>query len=279
MKNFNFNDLLGRESPFSYEDNRFRDPISGFTHTFDPLTLLLPDPLLSSITTSSSPPPVSESTDTVSPALTEEEATHVDNLLFFGIDSPDIPLDLLTPPAATAAAEPPPALVPVAPQPSLTEPTASSVSPLASSASALFSPSTAHVAPSASPPTRKRRFSLVAVDEPNELQEHTAGPSNPRPAKRPCIPYPGESSFQLDATVEPLKATKPDGQPIGKPPRPPRTDYSACRCLGGLTTKPARHWLSCPYNPDAGEKRFTCELCDKHFTREDNKFRHMEDYH
>lgn len=275
MGSFNFDDFWDLESSYSYKDERVRDPIAEFTRTFD-LTILLPNPLLSGITTPSLQSPLLEPTDTVSPALTEKEASHVDN----GVDSPVLPTSLLIP--SVAAAETPPALVPVVPQPPPTQPTASSMSPLlATPTSTLFNPTTAYAAPSVSPPTPKRRFSLVAVDEPNESQKPTPGPSDPRLSKRPRFSYPGESSFQLDTRVAPLelKPTKPAGQPIAKPPGAARTDYSACRCLGGLTSKPGRHWRACPYNPNASEKRFMCELCGNRFTREDNKFRHMEDYH
>ncbi|KAG8947863.1 hypothetical protein FRC04_010221 [Tulasnella sp. 424] len=278
MENFNLDDLWSLES--SYEDERVRDPIAEFTQTFDPLTSLLPDPLLSGITTSLSPPPLSEPTDTVSSALTDEETAHIDNLIFFGVDAPVLPPDLLIPPVA--AAETPPALDPVVPQLLPTQPTASSVSSLpATPTSTLFNPTTTYAAPSVSPPRPKRRFSIATGDEPNEPQESTPGPSDPRPSKRPRFSYPGESSFQLDTRVAPLelKPIKSAGRPIDKPPRAARTDYSACRCPGGLTSNPARHWRTCPYNPNAGEKRFRCELCGRQFTREDNKFRHMEDYH
>ncbi|KAG8947861.1 hypothetical protein FRC04_010219 [Tulasnella sp. 424] len=269
----NFNDFLGQESPYSYNDNRIRDPIVGLTLTFDPLRTFLPDPLLTEITT---PSPPSESTNTVSPVLTEEEEAHVDSLLLFGINSPLLPPSLLTPPVA--AAETPPALASVVPEAPSAEPTETSVSPMLVG-SALCSPTTAYAAASVSPPALKRLFSLFTVDEPDEPQEPTPGPSDPPPLKRPCTSLPGESFFQLDPTVEPLESTKPAGPPLGKPPRTTRTDYSACRCLGGRTSKPARHWRACPYNPNAGKKRFTCELCGTRFTREDNKFRHLEDYH
>ncbi|KIO31372.1 hypothetical protein M407DRAFT_133138 [Tulasnella calospora MUT 4182] len=118
------------------------------------------------------------------------------------------------------------------------------------------------------------------MDLPDQSQDPTPGPSDPRPTKRPCITtsFPGESAFQLDPAIAPLQLTESTGQQMGKP-RKPRPDYSLCKCEGGLTSKPARHWRVCPYNPEAGAQPFGCDFCDKRFGREDNKKRHIKEYH
>ncbi|KAG8947859.1 hypothetical protein FRC04_010217 [Tulasnella sp. 424] len=319
MENFDIKRLLGLESD---SDKHVSNPLEGSSDIFNPLNLF-PNPLLSGIPTSSSP----NQTSIVSAALTEEEATHIDNLLYFGVDSPILPPDILT--SAVASAEMPPALAPVLPRPSI-QPTASSVSPLP----VIISPATASMAPSVPPPTHKRRHSLV--DEPiqSQPQEPTPGPSEPRPAKRwricgslvdepiqpqvpspslsdlrsakrPCIrgslvdelelpraptpgpsrpqtgkrpPFPGESLFQLDPTVAAsLRPSTPVDRPAAKPR--PSPDHSQCQCPTGSTQKPGRHWDSCPYNPDAGQKPFDCEICGKCYTTKSNKERHVKDKH
>ncbi|KAG8947862.1 hypothetical protein FRC04_010220 [Tulasnella sp. 424] len=278
MASFNFNDLPCPESLYSYINDCTRDRVAGLTPTFDPLNSLLPDPLQTEITT---PLPSSESTDIVSPVSTDDEAAHVDDSPCLGFNAANLPLDFLMSAAAAAAQLFPDPVATVVPHPPPAPPTpltASSVSPSPAS-SALFSPTTAYAAPSVSPPTSKRRFSLVSVDKPDQPQEPSPGPSDPRPVKRPCTSVPGESCFQLDPTVEPLQSTKSAGPPIGKPPRAARTDYSACRCPSGPTEKKARHWRVCPYNLNRTGKRFKCEQCDKQFTRDDNKIRHVKEYH
>ncbi|KAG8919126.1 hypothetical protein FRC01_001469 [Tulasnella sp. 417] len=258
------------------EDERIRDLLGQLSPTFDPLSAL-PDPLESEIAA----PPPSALVNAVSPALTEEEAAHVDNLLFWGVDSPVLPEDiqesLLAMTGSPLDPGPPPLTTPS------TLLTTSSASPLPIS-SALFSPVTAYTAPSASPPAFKRPFSLT---DPPDSQPHdpTPGPSTPRPTKRPRISVPGESFFELDTSVAPLNpTTQPTGQQMAKP-REPRRDYSACKCEGGPTSKPARHWPICPYNPDRikgnDDKPFACDApgCDIRFGRKDNKKRHIEEYH
>ncbi|KIO31384.1 hypothetical protein M407DRAFT_133194 [Tulasnella calospora MUT 4182] len=259
---FDIYKLLGIEN-LDEEGEPARDPIGRFSPPFDPFSTL-PNPLHSEIVTSSPP---SSSANALSPTSTEEDAAAVDNLL--KALSPDILQSLV------AIAETPPELALVPPDTPSTIPTASSASPTPASP-ALFSPVTVYTAPSASPPVRKRRFSFM--DFPDQSQEPTPGPSVPRPTKRPCTTFPGESEFQLDTTVAPLQPIKSAGQQMGKP-REPRGDYSACKCEGGQTSKPARHWRVCPYNLGSGAKPFKCNFCPKRFGREDNLKRHIKEYH
>ncbi|KIO19870.1 hypothetical protein M407DRAFT_30484, partial [Tulasnella calospora MUT 4182] len=229
MQNFDIDKLLGLKS-LPYADEHIRDPIGWFSLTFNPFSDL-PDPLQWEIT--SPPSPSSANTD-----------------------SPVIPPDLIISSLEAFAEMPPdPGLVP--PITSSTVTTASSASPLlASSAFNLFSPTTVYAASSASPPALKRRFSLM--DLPDQSPDPTPGPLDTRPTKRPCTTsFPGESAFQLDPTVTPVQPTESTGQQMGRP-REPRPDYSLCKCEGGLTSKPARHWRVCPYNPERGAQPFGC---------------------
>ncbi|KAG8919301.1 hypothetical protein FRC01_001352, partial [Tulasnella sp. 417] len=210
-----------------------------------------------------------------------EDSAHVDNLGHLGVDSPVLLDDILMFLVSISESPPDPGSPPLTTPSTL--PTTSSASPLPAS-SALFSPMTVCAAPSVSPPTLKRRLS--SMDPPDPRPRHpTPGPSTPRPTKRLCLSYPGESSFQLDTSVAPLRPAQPTGQQQTAKPREPRRDYSACKCEGGLTSKPARHWRVCPYNPNRiksdDNKPFACDVpgCAKRFGREDNKKRHIKEYH
>lgn len=263
MENFDINKALRLEN-YGYSDEHLPNPFEGSSYIFNPLNVF-PDPLLSDIPAL----PPSNQPNVVSPALSEEDAAHVDNLVLFGVDSPVLPPDIQT--SAPSTAEMPPALAP--PQPP-TQPTASSVSYLPVS-SALFSPTAAFLAPSISPPAYQRRESFI--NEPDQPQAPTPGPSSRPTRTRSRAFYPGESSFQLDRTVAPLRPSSSPDRPVANPRL--RPDYLQCKCPGGPTKKPHRHWKTCPDNPNRGQKPFQCEICGERYTTKFNKERHVKREH
>ncbi|KAG9002663.1 hypothetical protein FRB90_011339 [Tulasnella sp. 427] len=277
MESLDIIKLLDLEGHFT-EDEHIRNPLRASSPPFDP-SIVFSGPPIPDVEGSPS------SNSTISPALTEEDEAHIDNLLFWGIDSPALPpgFDL----SPKEVAEFVPDLIPLLQQfTNVTPIMPSALPPLVSSAS-LFSPIAAPSAvPSVSPPARKRRLSPVAADDLQHVdhapQEPALGPSSHPRAKRPRTEpqpvYAGQSSFQLDPTVAPLQPVEPVPASIEEP-RTRGQDYSACRCPGGLTSKPARHWRSCPYNPDRGIKKYPCSICGERFTRKDNRDRHVNDYH
>ncbi|KAG8949107.1 hypothetical protein FRC04_009053 [Tulasnella sp. 424] len=213
---------------------------------------------------------LSDSTNPRSPALTEEEEVHYNNVIFYGVDSPVLPLQS---PTHIAGMSPTPAS---SPSPFALSPTITNIpSPAVSAAS---SPRTSFSATISSPAVKRSRSLTV---EPSESEP---GPSTPnastsssRLTKRVRISVPGESAFQLDVQVPAFTSSTPSGPPMGKTRQ--RVDYSACKCRN-RTSKPARHWkTACPYNPDRSTNRVSCELCEMTFSRHDNMDRHMADYH
>ncbi|KAG8927267.1 hypothetical protein FRC01_007744 [Tulasnella sp. 417] len=237
---------------------------------------LLPDSPESPPSTISDPGPSS-------PALTEEDDTHINNIIYHAVDSPVLPPSPHTHMAELSMAfdpSPPPFAVPL----TITNtPPLSTVClpPTSSRPRALFSPS-------ASPPMLKRPRSLsMESDESQPGPSSSSSPArertppesdhNPRPARKPRLSVTGESAFQLNVQVPAFTSAAPSGPPMGKTRQ--RVDYSACKC-SNRTGKPARHWkTACPYNPARHQNRVCCELCGETFSRHDNLDRHMEDYH
>lgn len=263
MINPSIEELFGQESPY-YDDEYMRETFKDLPHFFGPFSAP-PDPPTFDITTPSPPDPSS----TISLASADAGPPAVEDLSS-GESSPDQATDI--PKSPQVSPEVNPALIPVSPQ-SSTIPATPSLSPLASSA--FFSPTNTYAAASVSPPASKRRYSLV--DEPDPSQGSIPGPSAPRRTKGPRPSYAGESSFQL-GIVPPLEPSVP----AKKPTRKSRDEkpYSACQCPGGPSQKPPRHWeTSCPFNPNAGQKRVSCEYCDKTFSTKYNKNRHVKEQH
>lgn len=259
------------------DEDAFPDPeIPGDEneHTHDPIANLFPR---SNLPSDPHYPPLSETTPSLSPysittvplTFTGEDAVHVDNLLYYGVDSPILPPDIQT--ALTTTAATTSALYPTPPLP-LPMSTALDASPLPFSSGSSGSANTC--AMSASPPGYKHH--RYHIDSPNQTQEPAVHPI-PRYVKRRSGPYPGQSTFRLDSTVAPLEPREPYTQPVFKSHT--RGNYSLCRCPSGLTSNPPRHWDTCPYNPEGGKKAFSCEICGDRFTTKWNKNRHIKSCH
>lgn len=246
-------------------------PCDGNKHTPDPIASLFPRPDLPN---DPQFPTLSETTPSLSPysattvplTFTGEDAMHVDNLVYHGVDSPILPPDVQTTSTTTTAMTP--ALSPTSPLP-FTMSTAPYASPLPFSSGPSGSASTC--AMSASPPGYSHH--PYHIDSPNQIQESAAAHPIPRYFKRRSGPYPGQSTFRLDSTVAPLGSSEPANQP------PARGNYSLCRCPSGLTSKPSRHWDTCPFNQEGGKKPFSCEICGDRFTTKWNKNRHIKSCH
>ncbi|KAG9011068.1 hypothetical protein FRB90_007502, partial [Tulasnella sp. 427] len=207
---------------------------------------------------------LSDSTGLTSPSLTDEEDAHYNNVIFHGVDSPVLlttTIHHMVESSMTLNPSPPPfashspihAYTPVPATPS----TASSPSP------------TSHGPPSPRVPKRRRSATESTGSEPG------SSTSRAHPVKKPRLPVPGESSFQLDVQVPSFTPVTPLEAPMGRTRQ--RVDRSACKCPD-KSQKPARHWkTACPYNPD--RLRFDCPHCTESFSRRDNRDRHVEDFH
>lgn len=243
---------------FGYWDEYIRNPIGDFSLTYNPLNLL-PNPLDSDLTTFPSP----EKTN-FSSIFTGDDAAHVENLVYWGVDSPVLPPSILA--SLTTTVEAAPALSPMLPG-LQAQPNTPSMVP--------FPPSPGSVGLTiALADLRGYTGSSSLTSASTESQQSTQGHLVPRPAKRAHTSYPGESSFRLDSTVPPLKQSESPGQSKNGPNVHP--EYPLCRCPLGPTTRPSRHWDVCPSNPAGRKKPFKCEICGRAFTAKWNWERHVK---